>query len=426
MNPTCRFDTPSRVADAVADWVPRSARRVLDPAVGMGNLIAPLLKISSKIRITGWDLDQQALRTARTALSHVGKQRLTLNHGDFLAAKTPSKPFDCVVMNPPFAARPNQRRSVIDEFSLPDELAFLHKGLKWLRATGRLIAILPEGVVVNGTFSRYRDYLTSKFRVVAVHELPGNTFNGTEIRSYIVIIDKNTPQWPIRLLNHSVCEPQTLPLLKRDYFEFKRLDHEFHTGRQLYADLIAATSHRYEWIALGDAAIVQRGNEDSSKPRTRGLHTTNREGLHWPFHQTPPSSVAAKGFPVIYPGDLAMQRVGRRPAETVGLYLGGHPSKMSDCIVRISPLKGMHSNDLLFVLRSLLRWPPMLRQVQLGGGAQYITTDVLAGLLIPLGLRRSCQRLRDRHFQAAISNNLAHAIEVENRIHALWNRITTH
>src|SRR5262245_20861936 len=120
--------TPPPLADFVARQMIQAGRlphhgpplRVLDPAVGAGELLASLLKHLPKTRaveVHGFDHDQRALDAARGRLVGLHKRAsLRLECRDFLAYATsdqgvpfqslfnPEEPpsFDLIIANPPY------------------------------------------------------------------------------------------------------------------------------------------------------------------------------------------------------------------------------------------------------------------------------------------------------------------------------------
>lgn len=133
--------------------------RVLEPAVGMGRMIAHGPKSA---RITAFETNPVSARIAE--ILHPG---LRVHRGNFETAfmQKPKMrdrmqkgltwledyPFDLVIGNPPFGQFRNRFSSFFGRPRLPStEVFFLIWGLKLLRPGGLLIYIFPSGFLRNG------------------------------------------------------------------------------------------------------------------------------------------------------------------------------------------------------------------------------------------------------------------------------------
>lgn len=109
-----RHETPDSVACVLLRHLPRAVRSVLDPAVGTGSLLAPLVSRCQPLkRVVCVDTDASALVALRTRFATAFGPALQTVEQDFLhwaenRRDRRDSRFDCVVMNPPFAARRNQ------------------------------------------------------------------------------------------------------------------------------------------------------------------------------------------------------------------------------------------------------------------------------------------------------------------------------
>ncbi len=107
-----RHYTPERLARFLAERVaehvaPRGEVRVLDPACGDGELLLAVGRVLAErfpgipLRLTGFDLDAEAVRVARTRGEGL---EIDWHAGDFLTAAEDLAPagFDVVITNPPY------------------------------------------------------------------------------------------------------------------------------------------------------------------------------------------------------------------------------------------------------------------------------------------------------------------------------------
>lgn len=104
--------------------------------------------------------------------------------------------YDNVIMNPPYSMKfPDAEEYQIMGFTIPKAKAdygFLLRGIE--RMKGRLIAILPHGVLFRGAGEgKIREYLIKNKLISAVIGLPDKLFLNTNIPVCLVIIEKESP-----------------------------------------------------------------------------------------------------------------------------------------------------------------------------------------------------------------------------------------
>jgi type I restriction enzyme M protein len=73
------------------------------------------------------------------------------------------------------------------------EILFLERCYKYLREGGYLAIVIPDGILTNSTSQYVRDWLTEKFRIIAVVSLPQHTFAyvGAGVKSSILFLKKH-------------------------------------------------------------------------------------------------------------------------------------------------------------------------------------------------------------------------------------------
>lgn len=380
------FDTPPDVARALARFVPRKAKLLLDPAVGLGALVRPIAERLKTFTLVCVDTDPKRLSDARNVLQHVGDARFIC--ADFLKWCLRGKnrqAFDCIVMNPPFLAKKvhfvslriggrsgNVRR-------VPIEFAFVYNSVGLLKPRGRLLAIVPPSVVSGEAGKWIRKYLMDSGRVKVVHELSPRTFIGIDGPMYLLVFEKTSRQVSIRLRNHRLVKPDELFLRKKCCYIEDRFDYSFHDANR-WLEKIKAIKE-CDWHRLGDISDCWRGEVASPTMRRDVLHTTNfnnitvlpqRDGLSW-------IRPAEKG-------DLLVRRVGRGCARSFKLNHLPLPMPCSDCVIIIRPLRDVSNLSLLFALRAMMTSAQGQALVEKGLGAKYLAIGPLRNLQIPLGL----------------------------------------
>ena len=192
---------------------------ILDPTCGVGSFLGAVYqraKMSKYItpeclRLFGQDKVERMVRlaTLNLQLFDVGDYRVTL--GNSLERGSPlddlNGTVDVILTNPPFGARyaqeyvditcgentpffSSRRRGAV---SIDSELLFVDRGLRLLREGGRMLIIVPDGVVAaKGMPALLRQHLRQAATIRAVVELPATTFAqaGTRTKTAVLYLQK--------------------------------------------------------------------------------------------------------------------------------------------------------------------------------------------------------------------------------------------
>lgn len=164
-----QFDSPDDVVDEVIRLAGIEAgMTVLEPSAGIGN-IAKAAERAGGI-VTAIEID------AKRCATLAGIPKLTAHNHDFLQSE-PSKHFDRVVMNPPFARQ-------ADIHHVTHAIGFLRPG-------GRLVSVMSASVMFreNALTKDFRDYV--EFRGGTIERLPDAAFkaSGTMVNTCLVAFD---------------------------------------------------------------------------------------------------------------------------------------------------------------------------------------------------------------------------------------------
>ena len=227
-----QFMTPPEVVDFMVDMVlddihkeethvAANNRRwtVLDPSCGVGSF---LIAIYNHARRTDWLSPQQLrllgqdkvermvrLTAINLGLFDVEEHRVTLGNSLELGSSIDNLngKVDIIITNPPFGARfdvsyirskcgqnapffSSLRRAAT---TIDSELLFVDRNLRLLRDGGRLLIVVPDGVIsAKGTAALLRQHLANSSTIRAVVELPPVTFAqaGTRTKTSILYIQK--------------------------------------------------------------------------------------------------------------------------------------------------------------------------------------------------------------------------------------------
>ena len=192
---------------------------VLDPSCGVGSFLCAVYQRArniqnldqERLRLLGQDKVERMVRLATLNLEmfEVREHRITLGNSlergsslDSLNGRV-----DLILTNPPFGAKFEQtyvdsvcgsntpffsgRHRTIS--SVDSELLFVDRNLRLLKDGGRLLIIVPDGVVsARGMSALFRQYLTHSATLCAVIELPAVTFAqaGTRTKTAILYLRK--------------------------------------------------------------------------------------------------------------------------------------------------------------------------------------------------------------------------------------------
>lgn len=399
---THRHYTPADVATVLATHAPAELRSLLEPAVGEGDLLAPFVdRFSHSLeRVECVDVDGNALRRVRERFHSNLGQALHLVEGDYLelsSTKSTAPEVDCVVMNPPFAAKraawvfmhPDELVGwgIQQPRFVPIEVAFAIQSLRRLRHGGRLLAILPYSVIAADGTAWFRRALFASGSVRYVHELPPRTFAGVESRFYLFVFEKGAKQASITLLNHDLLRPERFKLRNPLAVTGYRLDYGYVTAEDWIARLGDRTPE-LRWTVLGDYVEVLRGDAKSPEGKGFALHTCD---YHEGFWSRGGRSLSSREEPtprgrVISHGDILMKRVGRNCSSTIGLPIDCGGAVCTDCVLILRPQLNDSALPILFALRTVLAATRGKHLLERGTGAAYVTERALLELPIPMRL----------------------------------------
>ncbi len=391
--------TPLDVAHALARHAPRRMASILEPSVGSGVLLQPLierLKKSAK-KIVCIDSDANALSSVELALKPLFGSTLQLVEDDFLKwsdrfSSNSAGLFDCIIMNPPFQGRRDSlvKISLDDSCSgtsktdgyVPIEVAFVVRGLKLLKPGGRLLAIVPSSVVSSSATNWIRKYLLSIGFVRFVHELPRFTFKNVEARVYLFVIEKGASQGNLTLCNHDLYKPEKLTVPLSSLGKETRFDYSFNHA-MIWLQRLRSEFPSLGWTDVKTVASVYRGSEPSPQGPKNAIHTCDWNNGFWDSGNRKQDLNRSSGERCIKAGDLLVKRVGRACIKSLGPISGHINHLCSDCIFLIRPKDSSSSNKLLFTLRVLLASDEGAPLVERGTGAAYLTEETLLDLPIP-------------------------------------------
>lgn len=398
-----RHATPLDVATVLATHAPQKIASILEPAVGSGVLLRPLIDRLRKNarKIVCVDSNPGAISHMKMEFGGILGKPLQLVNEDFLNwaqryFEKSGKLFDCVLMNPPFSGRKaSMVKLVLNETRrtdtnivkyVPVEVAFVVLGAKLLKMGGKLLGIVPASLVSASSTCWVRNYLLSIGCVKLVHELPRFTFRDVEAKVYLLIFERGKVQRSLTLCNHDLFNPEKLRVTKSSLSSEVRFDYSFNEAR-LWLDGVRNRFPSLEWEKLRNIACVLRGSEKSPDGPSNSIHTCDYQNNgFWDSGKRRTNLTKGEGIRVIKKGDLLIRRVGRGCSKSIGPIIGHDDHTCSDCILLVRAKNFLSSLRLLFVLRVIVVCGHGSLLVERGTGASYITESALLELPIPMGL----------------------------------------
>jgi type I restriction enzyme M protein len=138
---------------------------------------------TAKMNMLMWGDGRRVVRgNALAALDHSGNPYAVVNYDP----KSAGSGCTLIMANPPFGAQ-EKDPLVLSQYDLgarlkakisqKTEILFIEKGLRLLRPEGRMIIVLPMGLMGADTYADVRNYILSRADIRAIVSLPTHTFS---------------------------------------------------------------------------------------------------------------------------------------------------------------------------------------------------------------------------------------------------------
>lgn len=231
-----QFVTPIHIIDFLVNIVnPRSNEKITDPTSGIADFLSvSYVNSNSKLddhNIYGADIDDAMVRLATLnmllngdgnavikAQSDLGSIKYKFNQKDELVPLNPNLhkngnwrhrnknllEFDVVLTNPPFGddrkwtpkgdeveiAECYETFNLYNSDSIDLGVIFLENSYQILKENGRMGIILSNSLAGVNRWNEIRSWFLSKMRIVALFDLPANTFADTGVNSTVIVAYK--------------------------------------------------------------------------------------------------------------------------------------------------------------------------------------------------------------------------------------------
>jgi adenine-specific DNA-methyltransferase len=198
---TGAFYTPPEIVEFLTGWaLEGSPRHVLDPSCGDGRFLLQASRQAPRLRLTGVDVEAEALAATRESL-HPHDSRLETQHGDFFALD-PRRlgPVDAVIGNPPFI-RYQQFKGLSRRLALESALSqgirlsrltsswapFLLHGMRFLRPGGRLGMVVPAEITQTRYGLQTLRAISDRFGCVRLVAFEQNPFADAQVETFLLM-----------------------------------------------------------------------------------------------------------------------------------------------------------------------------------------------------------------------------------------------
>ena len=207
-----QYYTPYTIIKFIASILNiKNTNLVIDPAGGTGDFLIGILdkyKKDSDIyknNLFYYDVSKDASYLAFINMILHGDGKSNINVKDSIESyEEENSKFNFVITNPPFGNKTvwSGSLNVMNNYDLGKKnkkvikqqlgILFIERAIKFLKANGILVIILPSGYLNNKTQKFIREYLLKKSQIVACISLPDGTFKGagTGVKTEILIVKK--------------------------------------------------------------------------------------------------------------------------------------------------------------------------------------------------------------------------------------------
>ncbi|EKR5135218.1 N-6 DNA methylase [Escherichia coli] len=385
-----RYFTSERVGQLLIESMQNvSPSLVLDLGAGDGALTAAASKQWLNAHFMTVDIDL----AAQSKLLHLqAKERFTHTTADALRHDLPNLlnlslgSTDAAICNPPYLHPKwnNDFSSILKEAGLDDvmfsrkdvsaELIFIAQNLRFLKNSGVLGLILPDGIISGEKYIGLRRKLLDEHAVESIIELPRRIFRRTDAKTHILVLKKNGTSND-KLTLQKVDENCNFmrPLIISMTHAHERLDYSFH----------ANFFHEKNGIQIRNVASkLIRGRTASSQRKFKPypvFHTTDMKcgDLNIPQEFLLSKELCLPDEVIATEGDILLSRVGRNLSDKICIVRKGNVA-VSDCIFVLRVRKEYRNKLLSYLLSN--EGKTYLNALSHGVGAKFLTQNAILSL----------------------------------------------
>ena len=188
-----QYLTPRMISELAVKHLPmKLGDKVLDPAVGTGELLLAVKRANPSVSLYGWDVDVEVLGVAR---GNLGLKAKLINQ-DALWVTDKNNFFDVVIANPPYFEMPistREREAYGEVISGRANIfaLFFKKAIELVKDEGYLAFIVPPSMNNGGYFTSLREYIVKNSEIKFIKVINDSTlFLEAQTSVQIIILQK--------------------------------------------------------------------------------------------------------------------------------------------------------------------------------------------------------------------------------------------
>ncbi|HHQ6578272.1 TPA: HsdM family class I SAM-dependent methyltransferase [Serratia fonticola] len=213
-----QYFTPLPIVKFIIECVrPTAYDYILDPFCGSGHFLTESIKFVQEnepdsyaaknihSKYFGIEKSERMARVATTDFKLSGSEGVNIECNDSLLpfenyTCIKAESFDYVLTNPPFGSLLGRESlSFLDEFhlskdkkSIPLEILGIERSIQFLKTGGKLVIVIPDGILVNTQTKYVREWLKNVATINAIVSLPPETFTpyGANVKTSILFLEK--------------------------------------------------------------------------------------------------------------------------------------------------------------------------------------------------------------------------------------------
>ena len=371
---------------------------VLDLGAGDGSLSVEAAQVWTSARFVTVDIDDSISEKNNNRLKNTSSNHYTFdvlnsqlhNHIGLDLASA-----DGAVCNPPYI-RPRWRKDfaeILEDAGLSGvfpsikdvsaDVLFIAQNLRFLRQSGRLGLILPDGIIAGQKYTELRKTLFNQHRVECVIELPRRIFRKTDAKAHIVILTKNgNPNETIAVERLGADGSLSKRIQVSIDEAIRRVDYSYIESQQ--------SQQGVSKIRLSKICeVLTRGQLSSVQVRSSSIkifHSTDFPKISGTLCPNVPDKFMIKKSQgitlkttIAQAGDILICRVGRNLEKKICYVPKGYVA-LSDCVYKLRISPKFRVNILKFLCST--EGQNKLSALTHGVGAKFLSKEHILSLMV--------------------------------------------
>lgn len=377
-----------------------SPNLILDLGAGDGALSAEAAQVWTSAQLVTVDIESSISQVNNDLLKSINSRHFRfdalnsqLHHelGLDLASA------DGAICNPPYI-RPHWRKEfaeILEDAGLSGifssikdvgaDVLFIAQNLRFLRKSGRLGLILPDGIIAGQKHFKLRQKLFEQHKIERIIELPRKIFRKTDAKAHIMILTKNDSSNETVVVDRMEFDGSFSKQLTVSVDDAtQRIDYSYIESQQMVkAQSKTQLSEVYKTLTRGQLSSVQVRESDVNV-----FHSTDFPQIK--SHKPPkvPKDFVLSKLPreslkttIAEAGDILVCRVGRNLEGKICYVPKGYVA-ISDCVYKLNIPLPYRENVLSFLCS--VEGREQLKALTHGVGAKFLSKKDFLNLAIAL------------------------------------------